>query len=331
MRPAAFNRGPSTKPDMKAVDLAARESDFGQKGVEARAVMALGQLLQPTVRDDAILAHERHHVGERADRGDLDEVRQQGDAVPVGRREERLHELQRHAHAGQDFFRIRTVGTLRVDHGERRRQRRVGLMMVGHDQIDAEFPRTVGCLGGANAAVHRDHERGARRVQPLDRGRLKTIAVLDTVRHEVGDVPTNELDRTAENHGGGDPIHVIVPVDGDSFASAHGGENAIDRAPHVGQEKWIVQLPEIGLEKGARRRRLAKSALTQQARHDRRDAHRRGKRPHVVIVRRNVFPDASQHQAARLCITRPAPAPRSAPSSVSVKLWPIRPMSRNFA
>ena len=54
---------------------------------------------------------------------------------------ERLHQLERHADAGQILVRIGAVGTARVEHGERRRKRRVRLVMVGDDEIDTQLTR----------------------------------------------------------------------------------------------------------------------------------------------------------------------------------------------
>ena len=95
---------------------------------------------------------------------------------------ERLNELQRHADARQMLVRIRAVVALRVDHGERRRQLGVGLVMVGDDQIDAELARAARGLGAADAAVDRDDERDAVGVQPIDGRRLQAVPVLAAVR-----------------------------------------------------------------------------------------------------------------------------------------------------
>ena len=61
---------------------------------------------------------------------------------------------------------------------QRRRQLGVGLVMVGDDQIDAELAGATRRLGAADAAVDRDDQRHAVRVQPIDRRRLQAVAVL---------------------------------------------------------------------------------------------------------------------------------------------------------
>ena len=95
----------------------------------------------------------------------------------AGTHAQRLHHLQRDADAGEVLVRIRAVVPLGIDHGEGRRQRAFGLVMVGDDQIDAEFARAPRRLAGADAAVDRDDQPDAVGVQPLDRRRLQAVAV----------------------------------------------------------------------------------------------------------------------------------------------------------
>ena len=183
---------------------------------------AARQQVEAELRDDAVLADERHDVGERADRGDLDEAGQP--ALAAGLRAERLHQLQRHADAGQVLVRIRAVVPLRVDDGERRRQLGVRLVVIGDDQVDAELARAARGVGAANAAVDRHDERDAVGVQPLDRRRLQAVAVAQPLRDEVDDVGAEQLERAAQDHRRRDAVDVVVAVDGDPLP-------ARDRAP----------------------------------------------------------------------------------------------------
>ena len=90
-------------------------------------------------------------------------------ARPVGALAERLDELQRDADAGEVLVRIGAVVALGVDHGQRRRQRAVGLVMIGDDEVDAEVARALRGLGAADAAVDRDDQPHAFGVQAIDR------------------------------------------------------------------------------------------------------------------------------------------------------------------
>ena len=53
--------------------------------------------------------------------------------------EQRLHQLERHAGAAEIFFRIRAIGPIGIEHGQRRRQFGFRQVMIGDDHVDAEF------------------------------------------------------------------------------------------------------------------------------------------------------------------------------------------------
>ena len=92
--------------------------------------------------------------------------------------------------------------------------------MVGDDQVDAELARAPRGVGAADAAVHRDDQRDAVGVQPLDRRRLQAVAVLQPLGDEVHDVGAEQLERAAQDHRGGDAVDVVVAVDGDPLLVA---------------------------------------------------------------------------------------------------------------
>ena len=86
MRPAALIRGASTKPTWKPSSvLPSRPAGFEQR-LQADRVRALRQPLETQLGDDAVLADQRHDVGDRADRGNLDERRQPLLAAGAARR-----------------------------------------------------------------------------------------------------------------------------------------------------------------------------------------------------------------------------------------------------
>ena len=57
--------------------------------------------------------------------------------------------------AGEVLVRVRAVAALRIDDGQRRRQFLVRFVVVGDDEIDAQFPGAAGGVGAANPAVDR--------------------------------------------------------------------------------------------------------------------------------------------------------------------------------
>ena len=129
--------------DVVTVDHFAREPAFLQQGFEPGPVRAPRESLEAAAGDDPILPDERHDISERANRGHLDEVRQQIEAAAAGE-QQAVHELQRHADAGERLVGIAAIGALRVDHGHRTRQLALGLVMIGDDQVDSEFMGAIG-------------------------------------------------------------------------------------------------------------------------------------------------------------------------------------------
>ena len=145
-----------------AVNRLAAEARRLDERPQAGLVRAARQQVEAEARDDAVLAEHGHDVGQRADRGQLEEPRQP--LVLARAAAERLHQLQRHADTRQVLVGIRrsprasglmtasACGSVGV-----------GLVMVGHDQIDAQFARPDGSLHPADPAVHRDDEAQRRR------------------------------------------------------------------------------------------------------------------------------------------------------------------------
>ncbi len=142
MRPAALTRGASMNADLIAVDGLARKSRRFEQRAQPDGVTAGAERAEPELGDHAILADQRHDVGEGADRGDLDERRQ-----PLG-----LRRRAGRAPGPASARRRRRPGSCRdrcsrarlgLITAKRRRQRAFGLVVVGDDQIDAEFARAL--------------------------------------------------------------------------------------------------------------------------------------------------------------------------------------------
>ena len=171
---------------MKAGQRLAQEAGRVEQRAQTGGVRAPRQLLEPQLGDDAVLATQRHDIGHRAKRGHLDEPRQP--TCVVGPLAQRLHQLERDADAGEVLVRIGTVGTLRIDDRERRRQRGVRFVMVRYHEIKPELACSDGGRRGSDTTVDRDHHRDLLRREPLDGGRFEPIPILDPVRDEVNDV-----------------------------------------------------------------------------------------------------------------------------------------------
>ena len=226
--------------DVIAVDLlACKPGDFEQC-TEADLVRSLRQHLQAELGDDAILTDQRHDVGQRADRGDLDEGWQ-----PVGfarAHAQRLHELESDADAGEMLVGVRAIVPFRVDDRDRLRKFGVGLVMVRDDEIEAKLAAAACRLRTANAAVDRDDDMHALGVQAFERGRLESVAITQTLGNEMRHLAAEQLERAPQNHRGRDAVDVVVAVHGNAFAGIDRAQQTFDGTIHVGQAHRIEQV-----------------------------------------------------------------------------------------
>ena len=123
--------GRNLKRHVTAVDrLACQSGDFEQR-TQPNLVWTLRQHFEPEFGDDPILPNQRDHIGERADRRDFHKRRQH--FVAAEPTAQCLHQLERDAHTREVLVGIITIVSLRIDHGDRRRQRRIRLVMICDD------------------------------------------------------------------------------------------------------------------------------------------------------------------------------------------------------
>ena len=153
MRPPALMRGPSRKPRC-----------HGSGGPESRAasISAVSPtLLAPAQRDQAlgdegaVEALERHHVGDGAERDEIEQRQQIGLGPRAGpeaaRAQLAVDRDQREEHqpdGGEMAKPGEIVEPVRIDDGERRRQFALGLMMVDDHDVEAEPSRLGERLDG---------------------------------------------------------------------------------------------------------------------------------------------------------------------------------------
>jgi hypothetical protein len=176
---------------------------------------------------------------------------------------------------------------------------RVGLVVVGDDQIDAELARGIAAAFRANAAIHRDDDRAppacSRSIGPAASRSRRGGDPARSAR-----LPRRALERAAQDHGGRDAVDVVVAVNGDALAARDGAEQAIDRRPHVAEQKRIVQLVECGL-----RKRLAASGSPRPRWHSRRAMT--GGTESAAAVADTRSTSAGTSSQTRRCINRPDP------------------------
>ena len=201
---------------------------------------------QPPADDRPVLALERHHVGDRAQRREADHGLGLtcGDD-PLGL--EGAEKLPGHPGAGQAVEPIGVAGLLGVDQGVGRRQAREapiggeGEVVVGHHQSHAGRP--VGRhLDRAGPAVDGHHTLDPAGGQLLECGAVEPVSL----GHPVGDVGEHVgaagPKGPGQHRAGGDPVGVVIPVDGDAAPLGHRHPEGDHSLRHPLEAEGVEQL-----------------------------------------------------------------------------------------
>ncbi len=138
------------------------------------------QRREPLAHEPPVLVDQRHQVGDRRERDQLD-------VLGGGRRPERLRELVGDRRAAQPVERIaadsgmddRAVGQPAVG---------AGRMVVGDDHIDAGGARGGDLVDGGDRTVDGHDQSGPARGKTLHGVRRKPVAVLEPAREKPADV-----------------------------------------------------------------------------------------------------------------------------------------------
>ena len=143
------------------------------------------------------------------------------------------------------------------------------VMVVGHDDVEAEFLRPGRGFECRDAVVDRDNEADSVSRRLLDDVGVQSIAV----REAGGDVPVHvapELVERADHDGGTrDSIHIVVPDDADALSRFDGLPDAVDSPPHVVHEKRVQQGRSARMEEGLGRLDSGAAARSQDSGHQR--------------------------------------------------------------
>ena len=150
-------RGASAKPSVCSVTLWGSTASHAQQRPQPGSRGA-GDRAQALLHERAVLAHERHEVGDRRERDEV-ELRLQLSGVAPGRPVERLGELVRDAGRAQ----LGRVATDRRVHDRARGQRLRRAVVVGHHHVHPQLARAGHLRTGGDPAVRRDQQSRARR------------------------------------------------------------------------------------------------------------------------------------------------------------------------
>ena len=218
--------------------------DVHQRG-QPRTV-APAQRHQSLGHEGAVEAFERHHIGDGAERHQVEkaeEIRFRSLRGPEAARAQlaidRDHGHEDEADGGEVAEVREIVETVGIDHGQRRRKQFIGLMVIDHDDVEAEVhaPRA-----SAHGSWCRNRRRPgtprARRASGSPPG-IRSVAFEQAIgnmdhrtKAAVEQIPPQHRRR-------GRSVDIVVAQDGDGFPAHDAVRQPHGGGPHVGQRVGI--------------------------------------------------------------------------------------------
>src|SRR3989344_1474173 len=124
-------------------------------------------------------------------------------------------------------------------------------MMIGHDDINAEFLRKRYFFHIRDTTIDRDNECGAVCRKLFDRGRVQPVPLGMSMRNVIQKVSVADLsEEIMQNDRTGDAVTIIIPIDNNPLAICHGRQYPLDRTFHVKNEERVVGITlVIGVKK----------------------------------------------------------------------------------
>ena len=237
-RPAAFSRGAIWKPRSSAAQphlsvgvlLRGDLGDVHQRGQPERR--RIGQTLQPMTHQHAVLIDQRHDVGHGAQGGQPDGLHEKilhsrGDPLgPGGLLAERPGQFHRHARAAQTAERILAARQSRMNDRRGLGQTKAGLVVVGDDQFDAQFPGEDRLVDAADAAIDGHQQFALVGGQRADGLAVEPVAFVDAMGNVVAHVGAEQFQAEPEDRRAGHAVDVVIAVDEDSLSGGDGGMDA---------------------------------------------------------------------------------------------------------
>ena len=225
--------GREPEPDLAGVDCRRIDARDLHQGAQAELLRA-GERSEPGNRQRPVLAHERHDVGDRRKRDEVEVTSQKVGLWP----EQGLAELVDDARAAK--LRERVVG--RASRDDRTvRQLVARPVVIGDDDVETEFARPAHFLDRGDAAVDREDEPATFRGQSFERLAADAVALVEAARQMPLDVGSELAQDEHREDGCADPVDVVVAVDADPLAGRDCRVDRLDRRVHGAEQPWIVQ------------------------------------------------------------------------------------------
>ncbi len=124
-------------------------------------------------------------------------------------------------------------------------------MVVQDDDVHPKRPGARNDVAGGDPAIGRDHEGRPALGKHLDRVKAEPIPILEPVGKMPEGVGAEGAESSEQDRGRGDPVDVVVAVNGDPASGPDGLRRAIHRFRHPGEGPRIGQVVEPGVEEPA--------------------------------------------------------------------------------
>ena len=182
---------------------------------------------QTGANEAAVLADQRHHIGNRRDRHELELFRPLPLVQPGGSAQ-RLRELRGDRRGAEVDAGISTQSRM---HDRRVGQQPIGArrVVVADEDVHAGGPRGSHLLDRRDRTVGSYQQLRAPRGETLDVRRREPVTVADAIRQVPVDVGAERAERTDEDRRRADAVAVVVAVHGDDRARSDMAENELDR------------------------------------------------------------------------------------------------------
>ena len=206
---------------------------------EEPLVRVLVELLEPEVREGAVLAHHGNEIRRYTHHQQVKQRYQTLERHAIALRIS-LHKLETHAAAGQIVERIVTVFSLGIEHRHHARESLFRKVMVADYHFDSAGGCVLGFVNCLDAAVKRYDELEAAfdgPVNTLVRHSVTLVVQVGDVEIDVGGEASDK--RKYQSHGSG-AVHVVITVNQYLLTAADGLVQALYGYVHIFHQERIV-------------------------------------------------------------------------------------------
>ena len=197
------------------------------------------QLLHPEVREDPVLARDRHDIARRAYSHQVQQWLKVLERDRVVLREA-LHQLETDTAPTEVFARVSTIGTQWIQHRHRCRQHGARPVVIANDEVDTALVGVVHLVVGFDAAIECDDQTHLLRCCMIDPHEGDPVTLGVPIGDVVGDVAREAREEGVHERHGGGAIHIVVAVNHDALVLAERTFNAFHSHAHVGHEEGVM-------------------------------------------------------------------------------------------